>query len=247
VINHEKVLAVIPKAISQIADSLPRVELASILYPTEGMKTAISDLYAHILRFLIRARDWYEEGTLRRWLHSITRPAELRYNDLLEQIAQSSRLIDQLAAYGSQAEIRNINNKLDMVLTELDRSNSIVKDLRTSFTCMLRTPESLYLLSNSSSLSVVVKYVLGHQPTPHGPAICANYVGPLSSCPRRSYQNASVSPISSTPALYDHHTIYVQPFLAIAKTAAMVRFSELIYIDYQGKLFISIHTEGFLC
>jgi len=215
VINHEKVLAVIPKAISQIADSLPRVELASILYPTEGMKTAISDLYAHILRFLIRARDWYEEGTLRRWLHSITRPAELRYNDLLEQIGQSSRLIDQLAAYGSQAEIRNINNKLDMVLTELDRSNSIVKDLRTSFTCMLRTPESLYLLSNSSSLSVVVKYVLGHQPTPHGSAVCTDHIRSIPSRTWGSYQNAAIPPLSSTPALSDHHTIYVQPILVV--------------------------------
>jgi len=145
VINHEKILAIIPKALSQIADSLPRVELASIMYPTERMKAAISELYAHILRFLIRARDWYEEGTLRRWLHSLAWPAELLYSDLLEQIAQSSRFIDQLAAYGSQAQIRDMNSKLDMVLIELDRSSTVVNNLKTSLSCRLRVPEILYI------------------------------------------------------------------------------------------------------
>lgn len=116
------------------------------MYPTEGMKAAISELYVHILRFLIRARDWYEEGTLRRWLHSLSRPAELRYSDLLEQIAQSSRVIDQLAAYGSQAEIRDMNSKLDMVLVELDRSSTVVNNLKTSLTCKLNTPDILYVV-----------------------------------------------------------------------------------------------------
>lgn len=138
VINHEEVLVVISKALSQIADSLPRVELASVLYPNKRMKSAISELFAYILRFLIRARDWYEEGSLRRFLHSITQPAELRYNDLVEQIGQSSKLIDQLAASGSQAEIRDMHGKLGKVLAELDRSNSMVNGLRSSLICKFK-------------------------------------------------------------------------------------------------------------
>jgi hypothetical protein len=58
------------------------------------MTDAVEELYAHIIRFLIRAYDWYREGTLRHIVHSITRPADLRYHDLLENIEAGSRNIE---------------------------------------------------------------------------------------------------------------------------------------------------------
>lgn len=121
VVNQEKVVATLAKAMSQIADMLPRVELQSILYPTDRIKAAVADLYASILRFLIRARDWYEEGKLHHFIHSITRPIELRYNDILEQISHSSRVIDQLVVSAQQAEFRDMHNKIKETSAKVEK------------------------------------------------------------------------------------------------------------------------------
>jgi hypothetical protein len=120
------VIATLAKAMAQIADILPRVELQTLLYPTDRMKAAIADLYAHILRFLIRARDWYEEGKLHHFIHSITRPAELRYNDLLEQISYSSRNIHELAGSGQQAELRDMHAKINETNAMVERISKTV-------------------------------------------------------------------------------------------------------------------------
>lgn len=109
VLNHEKVVSTLANAISQIAEALPHVEIRSIIYPTQRMEAAVTDLYASILKFLVRARDWYEEGRFKHFLHSITRPVELRYNDLLQDIAENSNLIRQIAELGHQAESRDVH------------------------------------------------------------------------------------------------------------------------------------------
>lgn len=112
--NHENVVSTLAKALAQIAEKLPTVELQSSLYPTGRMRAAVTDLYAIILRFLIRARDWYEEGKLKHFVHSITRPVELRYQDLLEQITDSTRAIEHLATVGHQAEFRDMRIQMQM-------------------------------------------------------------------------------------------------------------------------------------
>lgn len=76
------------------------------------MKTAIEELYAYLLKFLIRAVDWFQENPFQHILHSITRPPELRYNDLLEDIDHHSRRVDHLAVSGSQAELRAVHIEL---------------------------------------------------------------------------------------------------------------------------------------
>ncbi|PTD12459.1 hypothetical protein HYE67_008154 [Fusarium culmorum] len=122
--NHEATIALISKAMSQIADSLPRVELATVLYPTDRMRQAVSNLYANIVRFFIRAHEWCQEGALRHLLHSITRPPDLRYQDLLEDITANSREIDQLAAASARVEIRDISLKLNSIASKLDHFQS---------------------------------------------------------------------------------------------------------------------------
>lgn len=114
----------ISKALSQIADSLPRVELATVLYPTDRIRQAVSNLYANLIRFFIRAHEWCQEGSIRRLVHSITRPPELRYKDLLEDIAANSREIDQLAAASARVEIRDISLKLNSIVSKLDQFQS---------------------------------------------------------------------------------------------------------------------------
>lgn len=128
--NHEHAIASLAKGISSIADALPRVELATLLYPTKKMMHAVEELYAYILRFFIRAHDWYREGTLRHILHSIIRPAELRYQDLLENIASCSRNIDQLAVSGSQVELREVHESLKAVTSQLERSEGVMQEMK---------------------------------------------------------------------------------------------------------------------
>lgn len=72
----------------------------------------VTSLYACIIKFLIRALDWYNESKLRHVVHSITRPAELRYSDLIEEISYGTRRVKDLALASSQAEQRDIHTKL---------------------------------------------------------------------------------------------------------------------------------------
>ncbi|KAG6358337.1 hypothetical protein INS49_014221 [Diaporthe citri] len=80
-----------------------------MLYQTDRMKSALENLYAQLIKFFIRAIQWLQESPLQHILHSITRPPDLRYKDLLEDIDCHSRRIDQLAVSGSQAEVRAIH------------------------------------------------------------------------------------------------------------------------------------------
>ncbi|KAM0424108.1 hypothetical protein ACHAPD_002594 [Fusarium lateritium] len=135
--NHEATICLISKALSQIADSLPRVELITVLYPTDRIRQAVSNLYANLVRFFIRAHEWCQEGTFRHLLHSITRPPELRYQDLLEDIAANSREIDQLAAASARVEIRDISLKLNSIVAKLDNFQS------SSSRAVIQTNESI--------------------------------------------------------------------------------------------------------
>ena len=97
------------------------------------MTDAVEGLYAHIIRFSIRAHDWYREGTLRHIVHSVTRPADLRYHDVLENIQAGSRNIEQLAIAGSQVELRQMHTILKLMADRVERSESTILEMR----CMM--------------------------------------------------------------------------------------------------------------
>lgn len=81
------------------------------------MKQAVSALYAYIIKFLLRSLDWYEEGKIAHAIHSITKPAALRYDDLLEDIRRATQRIMGLAIASSQAEQRDIHHELQNLTT----------------------------------------------------------------------------------------------------------------------------------
>ncbi|KAI0451736.1 hypothetical protein F5B21DRAFT_527538 [Xylaria acuta] len=110
--NNAKLLATLSKALSQIADSLPRVELSAVLYPTDRMKEAVVKLYVHVINFLTRAKAWYEETRFRRIINSLARPAELRYDDIVEDIEKCTAEIDHLSTAGARAEQRDMHLQL---------------------------------------------------------------------------------------------------------------------------------------
>ena len=76
-----------------ITDAIPRVELATILLPTNTMKSLVAAVYASFLKFPFRSLQWYEEGKIVHAIHSITRPAALRYDDVLRDIDRATRSI----------------------------------------------------------------------------------------------------------------------------------------------------------
>lgn len=119
VVNQENLLSTLANGLCRIADALPRVELAASLYPTSHMRQAVLSLYSQIIRFLIRALEWYQESKLRHLVHSITRPAELRYNDIMEQISYSTRSVKELASASSQAEQRDMHIKIQDLLEQV--------------------------------------------------------------------------------------------------------------------------------
>lgn len=129
--SNEKTASKLAEAMSRIADALSRVKLASILYPTDQMMLAITELNAYLMKFLIRAHDWYTEGSLKRALHSITQPSELRFDDLIELISERSRVVDQLASSCHQAESRDMHGKVDEVNSKVNKIGTRLESLDT--------------------------------------------------------------------------------------------------------------------
>jgi uncharacterized membrane protein len=79
------------------------------LYPTQQIYQTVVSIYAYIIRFLLRALGWYKETKIQHAIHAITRPAELRYNDILAKIALLSQHLTETAWAGSHAEQRDMH------------------------------------------------------------------------------------------------------------------------------------------
>ena len=127
--NQEELIATLAKAMCRIADSLPRQQLATILYPTQEMKRSVAQLYAHLMKFFTMAWQWYKEGPVKHMLHSITQPASLRYKDILSDIEDCSRRIDQWAVSSAQAEIRDMHTlQQNMQMDVLDINGLLQKN-----------------------------------------------------------------------------------------------------------------------
>lgn len=109
VLNHEELLSEISKAISNLADVLPRTELHSILYPTARMQEAVSLLYAKIMEFVVKAIKWCKKGKTRHAIAAIAHPFELKFKNIIDEITRRSRAVDELAHAASKAEIRDLH------------------------------------------------------------------------------------------------------------------------------------------
>lgn len=146
--NHENTMGLIAKGISQIAEKLSHIELATVLYPTERMREAVGRLYADIIQFLIRAHNWCNEGSLLHALHRFTRPAELRYKDLLERIDQGARTVERLTNAGAQVELREVK-------CMLEQTNHAVVQMAAKIETMVSTQalHSSALINTSHQLS----------------------------------------------------------------------------------------------
>ena len=140
--NHDKTLTFLAKALARIADVLPRTDLVAILYPTDRMKRAVAELYAYIIRLLLRVKSWYEEGKLQHAWHSFSQPVELRFADLFEAIESCSRNVDDLALAASRAEQRDMHLQIqDMAKLQRDH-NAVVLEMRQMLVSMCSAPST---------------------------------------------------------------------------------------------------------
>ena len=107
-LNHEELLTEISKAISRIADVLPRAELHLGLYPTERMKETIALLYAKIIKFVQSAISYYKKSRLSKSITAIVKPFPLSFKEIVDEIAECSKRADELANSASKAELRDL-------------------------------------------------------------------------------------------------------------------------------------------
>jgi hypothetical protein len=76
------------------------------------MKDTIVTLNCYVITFLCRALDWYKSSSLLRTFQSITRPAALRYDDLIQDINKTLARVTDLSLAGGQAEQRDMHNEM---------------------------------------------------------------------------------------------------------------------------------------
>ncbi|KAF4815240.1 hypothetical protein CGCSCA5_v007242 [Colletotrichum siamense] len=112
VLNYEELLVEVSKAVSRIADVLPRTELHSLLYSTPRMQENVAQLYAKILEFSIKAIQFYKKGKLSHSIASIVKPFSLNFKPIIEEIRERSIRVDELAGALSKAEIRDLHVKV---------------------------------------------------------------------------------------------------------------------------------------
>ncbi|KAL7790948.1 hypothetical protein V8C37DRAFT_382944 [Trichoderma ceciliae] len=175
--EHEKTVKLLAKSIAQIAENLPRVHLSSNLYPTDRMRRAVEELYASILKFLMKAYDWYNEGKLSHILHSITQLSGPHYADTVNEIADTSRNIDQLAVAASQAELRDVHELLVLIQSRLNINDAKVDDLLSKITSYHAIQSTTMLDTNQRVSDIQLSQILSHLSNVplDDPLICFQY------------------------------------------------------------------------
>ncbi|RII09750.1 hypothetical protein CUC08_Gglean005740 [Alternaria sp. MG1] len=128
--NHGKQLRVLAKGLSQIADVLPHIEFANALYPTARMQQAVSEIYSRIIRFFLRAERWFQQSKLRHTWEALSRPTELYYSDLIQDVGECTKAIEVLANAGAQAEQRDMHLEIQELNKRLQSSEQMLQEMR---------------------------------------------------------------------------------------------------------------------
>lgn len=223
------------KGLCQITYSLPRIQLVTVLYPTARMKQAVSELYAHIIRFLIRAHDWYQESKSRHFIHSLTRPVELRYSDVIDEIESSTRAVDISATAGAQAEQRDVHLKLQEFNQRQKDSKVILLEIRQMMISKLSSFVPVQLLTAYSSSSVhQFKRTSQHEPATFRLTGLANCGLHLQRLQNGRHEKSSILRIHEKTTFKASHCS--STFLAYPKVSNLEIHSRIFAGHSQGKL-----------
>lgn len=126
VLNCETLTKELTRSICQIADVLPRAEVALLLYPTPRMRASVANIYKHILRFSQKAIAWYSKGKLAHALHAVINPWELQFEEEIIAIQTQTQNIEAEASMASRAELREAHLQIKQLQAQLTQMTSII-------------------------------------------------------------------------------------------------------------------------
>lgn len=148
----------VSKAVSRIADVLPRTELHSLLYSTPRMQENVAQLYAKILDFSIKAIQFYKKGKLSHSIASIVKPFSLTFKPIIEEIRERSIRVDELASALSKAEIRDLHVKVHRLSQSVAQlTEMMVCELQHKQPKLIIFPRLLILAQCKTSQSYLFK------------------------------------------------------------------------------------------
>jgi hypothetical protein len=104
-LNHEEFLIEISRAIANIANVLPRTKLLYELYPIKDMQHSIANVYAKIIEFVLETLKWYKKSKLQHAISAVIKPYKIGLKGLVDEIAERSRRVDELASTAVKAEL----------------------------------------------------------------------------------------------------------------------------------------------
>ncbi|KAI1876814.1 uncharacterized protein JN550_000886 [Neoarthrinium moseri] len=119
IINHEELLAEFARAIANIANVLPRTKFLCELYPTKEMQEAIASVYTKILDFVLESVKWYKKSKLQHALSAVVSPYKLSFKNIVDEIAERSRCVDDLANAAFKAELRDVHLEVRTLRSEM--------------------------------------------------------------------------------------------------------------------------------
>lgn len=107
--QHEEIVTELAKALSKIADALPRATLATRLYRTPRMRLAAVRLWASVLDLFTRALHWMSKGKLSHAMGSVLKPWSLSFKDTLRDCETNALIVQLEAESAMQAELRDLH------------------------------------------------------------------------------------------------------------------------------------------
>lgn len=106
-VNHRKIAEEIAQALVDISEEVEICVSEAKIYPTEEMKKAISELYAHVFQFLRKAMQWYQSKSHHKVLNSFSSDFREKFAEQLKDIQKLSARISRRANIGTMAELRD--------------------------------------------------------------------------------------------------------------------------------------------
>jgi hypothetical protein len=106
-VNHRKIAEELAKALVDISEEVEICVSEAKIFPTEDMKKAISELYAHVFQFLRKAMQWYQSKSHHKLLNSMNSDFRTTFQDQLKDIQKLSARVSRRANIGTMAELRD--------------------------------------------------------------------------------------------------------------------------------------------
>ncbi|KAH8655433.1 hypothetical protein BX600DRAFT_469626 [Xylariales sp. PMI_506] len=170
-LNYEELLQEFSRATIAIANVLPRTRLLYELYPTSQMIQAVGAVYAKIIQFVIETVKWYKKNRLQHAVAAVMSPYKLSFKSIVDEIAERSRAVDELANAAMKAELRDVHQKVEYLYDEnsslrrdvfdMKQSLLMVKDQFRSMTQAMIQSQSLQnqlLMGQQSQSSLMIEW-----------------------------------------------------------------------------------------